>query len=105
MTLSCVTGSVVSTRKSERFRGSNLLLVQPVNLDGDIIPHAAEQVALDPGLDAGLGDTVLVAKEGAVIADLFDDRLAPHETATPANVVIIAIVDSWSKHKAAAFPH
>ena len=89
MRLCRVTGSVVATQKSDRLRPTKLLLVRPVSLDGRVVSGSAEDVALDPGLSAGVGDAVLVAKEGAVVAQLFDEH-APEGTApTPANVVIV----------------
>lgn len=94
MHLCRVTGTVVATRKAERLRASRLLLVQRIDLDGREADRA-EEVAVDPGLDAGVGDVVLTAKEGAVVADLFDRDLRPGELATPANVVIVAVVDDW----------
>jgi microcompartment protein CcmK/EutM len=93
MNLCRVTGSVVATAKHERLTGHRLLLVRPLALDGTVTDRA-EEVALDPGLDAGIGDTVLIAKEGAVVADLFDR--APDVTPTPANVVIVAVVEAWT---------
>ena len=95
MQLARVTGTVVSTTKAARLRGHRLLTVRALSLDGSEA-GAAEDVALDAGLDAGVGDTVLVAKEGAVVADLFDRDLGEGELATPANVVIVAVVDEWS---------
>ncbi len=68
-------------------------MVTRIGLDGSP-SGAADEVALDPGLDAGEGDVVLVAKEGAVVADLFD-RTADGPP-MPANVVIVAIVDDWT---------
>lgn len=95
MVLCRVTGAVVSTAKNERLVGQRLLLVRPITLDGETTSKA-EEVALDPGLDAGVGDAVLIAKEGAVVADLFDAGLPPGALPTPANVVIVAIVDGWT---------
>jgi microcompartment protein CcmK/EutM len=95
MILCRVTGTVVSTVKSDRLRASRLLLVRPLALDGTLADRP-EDVALDPGLDAGVGDTVLIAKEGAVVADLFDRDLADGALATPANVVIVAVVEGWT---------
>lgn len=92
MKLCRVTGTVVSTQKQAPFAGRRLLLVAPVDLAGEALPGKAEDVALDPGLDAGVGDVVLVAKEGAVVAQMFDADGPP----TPANVVIVAIVDEWT---------
>ena len=94
MKLCRVTGVVVATVKHERLNSRRLLLVQPIGLDGAVLDRP-EEVALDPGLDAGEGDTVLVAKEGAVVADLLDADLRDGDGGTPANVVIVAVVDEW----------
>lgn len=95
MQLCRVLGAVVATRKQSRLRESRLLLVQRIGLAGTPTAAPAE-VALDPGVDAGDGDVVLVAKEGAVVADLFDGALAEGSLPMPANVVIVAVVDDWS---------
>lgn len=93
MQLCRVLGAVVSSRKDARLRASRLLVVARIGLDG-APTGAAEEVALDPGLDAGEGDVVLVAKEGAVVSDLFPT--ADGERAVPANVVVVAVVDDWT---------
>lgn len=94
MYLARVTGTVVATQKLSPLTGKRLLVVRKIGLDGEPL-GATEDVALDPGLDAGLDDVVLVAKEGAVVATLLDaDRT--EGPPTPANVVIVAIVDEWS---------
>lgn len=93
--LGLITGSVVATQKDSRLHAHRLLLVRHLGLDGVPDP-GAEDVALDPGLDAGVGDAVLVVKEGAVVADLFDQGQPEGARATPANVVIVAVVDDWT---------
>lgn len=93
MYLARVTGSVVATRKSARFTAHRLLTVDKIDTQG-LSLGKPEDVALDAGLDAGAGDVVLVAKEGAVVADVFDRDSG--EFATPANVVIVAVVDDWT---------
>ena len=95
MYLARVTGTVVASQKLPPLEGHRLLVVAPIGLDGEPLGRT-EDVALDPGLDAGAGDVVLVAKEGAVVADLLDRDRPPDAPATPANVVIVAVVDEWS---------
>lgn len=94
MQLCRVTGNVVSTNKNQRLRRGKLLIVHPVDTDGNIV-GARDQLALDPGLDAGVGDVVMVAKEGAVVAQLLDAGNEDAPGGTPANVIIVAIVDDW----------
>ncbi|MGB3543212.1 EutN/CcmL family microcompartment protein [Rubrivirga sp.] len=95
MYLARVTGSVVATQKHERFRSHRLLTVDRIGLEGESLGKT-EDVALDAGLDAGPGDVVLVVKEGAVVADVFDRDAPPGAPAMPANVVIVAVVDDWT---------
>ena len=90
MYLCKVTGSVVSTRKHETFRPCKILVVHPVDLHGTVLPDAPEMLALDGYFGAGVGDYVLVAREGQVAAQVM------HTDAIPANVVIMGVVDDWS---------
>ena len=95
MYLARVVGAVVASQKHPRLAGHRLLTVRPLALDGSE-RDVTEDVALDPGLDAGPGDTVLVVKEGAVVADLLDRGAPDGAPPTPANVVVVAVVDGWS---------
>jgi ethanolamine utilization protein EutN len=61
MILGRVVGNVVATQKNERYEGGRLLVVQPINLDGS--DSGVELLALD-SVDAGVGDTVIVVREG-----------------------------------------
>ncbi|WP_412067512.1 EutN/CcmL family microcompartment protein [Rubrivirga sp. IMCC43871] len=95
MHLARVLSPIVATQKASALAGHRLLLVGKIGLDGTRLDRV-EDVALDPGLDAGEGDVVLIAKEGAVVAGLVDAHRAPDAPATPANVIITAIVDDWT---------
>lgn len=88
MFLCKVTGTVTSTHKDPRFKGSKLLVVQPVDKNGEL-KDEPDMLGLDPNLDAGIGDYVLVAKEGAAVEQIYNE-------AVPANVVLLAVVDNWS---------
>lgn len=61
MLLARVVGNVVATQKDERYEGGRLLVVQPISPDG--ASDGDELLALD-SVDAGLGDTVIVVREG-----------------------------------------
>lgn len=89
MLLCKVTGTVVATRKQEAFRPAKLLVVHRVDAEGNL---AGEQdmLALDPRYGAGVGDYVLVAKEGAVVAQLMEAE------GVSANVIIVGVVDDWT---------
>jgi ethanolamine utilization protein EutN len=95
MILCKVTGTVTSTRKSERFRPAKLLIVHPVDVDGN--PDGVDDLlALDPKFNAGVGDFVLVAREGKAVQQVMEDA------DVPANVVILGVVDQWSIDERAA---
>ncbi|HJQ26693.1 MAG TPA: EutN/CcmL family microcompartment protein [Blastocatellia bacterium] len=61
MLLAKVIGNVVATQKDHRYEGGRLLIVQPINPDGTAAGE--ELLALD-SVDAGVGDTVVVVREG-----------------------------------------
>jgi microcompartment protein CcmK/EutM len=62
MILARVIGNAVATQKNERYEGGRILLVRPIELDGSD-SGAADLLALD-SVDAGVGDTVIVVREG-----------------------------------------
>ncbi len=61
MILGRVVGNVVATQKNDRYEGSRILVVEPIDLAGE--RSGAEFLALD-SVDAGAGDIVLVVREG-----------------------------------------
>ena len=61
MMIGRVVGNVVSTHKNAKLEGAKLMLVQPLDLDG--APKGAPLMAID-GVDAGIGDRVLVIQDG-----------------------------------------
>ena len=61
MILARVVGNVVATQKNERYEGSRIMVVEPINPDGT--SAGSELLALD-SVDAGVGDTVVVVREG-----------------------------------------
>ncbi|HMB91056.1 MAG TPA: EutN/CcmL family microcompartment protein [Rhodothermales bacterium] len=89
MLLCKVTGTVVATRKQEAFRPAKLLVVHRVDAEGNL-EGEQDMLALDPRYGAGVGDYVLVAKEGAVVAQLMETD------GVSANVIIIGVVDDWT---------
>ena len=84
MQLARVIGAVVATHKHEKLRGAKLLLVQPVDAAGR--PHGVPLLAVDAA-QAGVGECVLVVREGrAAVA-------AIRRPAAPADTAIVGIVD------------
>lgn len=84
MILSRVTGSVHATRKDAPLEGERILVTQPVGLDGATLGRPL--LALDR-VDAGVGDLVLVNKEGGSARILYGSE------ETPVQAVIVAVVD------------
>ena len=89
MFLCRVTGTIVATQKQEAFRPAKLLVVHRITAEGTL-EDTADMLALDPGYSAGVGDVVLVAREGAVVEQLME------RSGVPANVIIVGVVDDWT---------
>ena len=85
MILGKVTGTVVATISHPHFKGRRLLVVQPFLIPGD--PMDGDFIALDNS-QAGIGDTVLVNREGGGARQVLDNPDAC------VNSVIVGIVDS-----------
>ena len=84
MTLGRVIGTVVSTVKLEALSGYKILMVQPVDPQGEDV--GAVTLALD-SVQAGVGDTVLVIDEGNSSRMIAGDSMAPIRT------MVVGIVD------------
>ena len=61
MTLGRVVGNVVATQKNAKLEGAKLMLVQPLDLS--LHAKGAPVLAVD-GVDAGIGDLVLLIQDG-----------------------------------------
>ena len=85
MILGKVTGTVVTTISHPHYKNRRLLVVQPLTLPGD--PPEGDFVALDNS-QAGVGDTVLVNREGNGARQILDN---PDGCVIS---VIVGIVDS-----------
>ena len=84
MFLARVVGTVVATRKDPKLEGSTLLLVVPVDPDGN--DEGGYVVAIDT-VNAGYKETVMVVRgSSARMAEGMNDR--------PVDASIIGIVDS-----------
>ena len=85
MLLARVIGTVVASAKSERTDGLKMLILQPLDLDGQ--PKGSYVVAFD-AIGAGDGEVVLyVTGSSARQTTATDSR--------PADATIFAIVDTW----------
>ena len=85
MTLARVTANVVSTEKHPHYRGQKILVVQPVDPSGK--PKGKSLLAVD-GVQAGVGDLVLVVDEGGSARAVIGD-----ESAMTVRTAICGIVD------------
>lgn len=84
MMLAIVTGNVTSTDKNEELVDYKLLVVQPLALDQS--PEGDELIAVDR-VHAGIGDNVLVVKEGNAA------RQITGRERIPLQAVIVGVVD------------
>ena len=87
MFLAKIKGNIVSTQKNQHLVGHKLQIVKPINLNGELIGKK-DVIALDL-IDAGIGDTVLVAREGDAVQQILGHKEAP------VNSIIIAVVDDY----------
>ncbi len=86
MILARVIGNVVSTEKHPHYLGRKILVVQPESPDGK--PKGRSFLAVD-GVQAGVGDLVLVVDEGGSARATIGD-----EGAVSIRTAICGIVDS-----------
>lgn len=91
MKLGIVTGSVTATVKHSIYNGRRLLLVRPVDPEGNSI--GAAFAAVD-SVQAGPGDPVLYVDEGNSARMVLGDKTAP------VRAVIVAVVDRVHLQKA-----
>ncbi len=87
MILGRVTGTVVATIKHPSYEGHKLLEVTPIDERG--APQGAALLAVDHA-QAGVGDTVLVLKEGNGVRQILVGDL---KATLPILETIVAIVD------------
>jgi microcompartment protein CcmK/EutM len=70
MTLARIVASVVSTEKDPHYAGLKILVAQPIDPDGK--PKGKPITAVD-GVQAGIGDIVLVVDEGGSARTVIGD--------------------------------
>ena len=85
MQIAKVVKRVVSTIKNRAFEGSPLLLVQP--LDIALQNKGAEVLAID-FMGVGLGELVLLMKEGSSVQQMLGNKDAP------ADAAIVGVIDT-----------
>lgn len=85
MIIARVVGNVVASQKHQSHEGKKILLIQPLDLDGE--PMGDVVVALD-AVDAGIGDRVLAVQEG------FSAMTSVGHTESPIDAAVIGVVDA-----------
>jgi microcompartment protein CcmK/EutM len=85
MILAQVIGNLVSTEKHPHYRGYKILVVQPIDPRGK--PKGKSLLALD-GVQAGVGDKVLIVDEGGSARVVLND-----DPAMTVRTVICGIID------------
>jgi len=85
MLLAKVVGTVVSTQKDERLEGLKLLVLQRLDIDGQL--ESGYVVAID-AVGAGVGEVVMYASGSSARQTVLTDKRA-------CDAVIMAIVDTW----------
>jgi len=75
----------VATQKEPSHQGRKILLVQPLDLGGKEAGNTL--LALD-GVDAGVGDRVLIVQEGWSAAEVVERTMAPIDAA------VVGVVDA-----------
>jgi len=88
MTLGKVVGTIIATRKDEKLVGSKLMIVQSVDVKGNL--QNPYTVAVD-AVGAGIGEFVLVATGSSA-------RYTNITKNKPVDAVIMAIVDVIEAH-------
>jgi microcompartment protein CcmK/EutM len=79
-----VVGDVIATQKQETHEGKKILLIQPLDLEGQ--PMGDVVVALD-SVDAGVGDRVLAVQEG------FSAMTSVGHVESPIDAAVIGVID------------
>ena len=85
MLIARVIGDVVATQKTPSHEGQNILVVQPMNLDGS--DRGEPLLALD-AVDAGIGERVLLSTEG------FSAMTAVGRPNSPIDIAVIGVIDT-----------
>ena len=84
MVIGKVIGNIVASQKQAAHEGKKILLVQPLDLEGQ--PMGDPFVALD-AVDAGIGDRVLAVQEG------FSAMTSVGHIESPIDAAVIGVID------------
>lgn len=90
MTLCEVIGTVVSTIKHPEYNGYKLFVVQPIDFAGN---HIEDSFLAVDVVQAGVGDRVLVLREGNGIRQIFGKKILPIRSC------VVGIVDHVEENR------
>ena len=85
MLIAKITGSVASTAKNSDLHGFKILLVEPIDLEGNSLGR--ELLAVDT-VDAGIGDRVMICMEGGSVGTVMGINKAACDAA------IVGVIDT-----------
>ena len=85
MILAKVKGNVVSSHKDKELKSHKLMIIHPIDLDGNFI--AGQDIVAIDFSDCGIGDTVIVVQEGDAVQQILGHNKAPVHT------IIVGVVD------------
>jgi bacterial microcompartment shell vertex protein len=86
MQIARIIGTVVSTSKNSAYAGKSLFLITPLRPDGS--PKGRTTIAVDIGLDVGIGDLVLVSGAPGLAPSLLKLPFCPMRD------LIVGIIDT-----------
>jgi ethanolamine utilization protein EutN len=89
MLIGSVVGNLVATQKNAKLEGAKLLLVQPLDLEGNARGNVV--LAID-GVDAGVGDRVLLIQDGR------SAQLVLGRGTSAVDAAVIGVVDRLELH-------
>lgn len=90
MDIGKIIGTVVATQKDPSLTGTRLLVVQPLNANGESV--ASPLIAVDPHGGAGYSDTIYMVTGGDAIGVISEREM-------PVDVAVVGIVDSMTLAK------
>jgi ethanolamine utilization protein EutN len=91
MIIARVVGNVTATRKQESHEGKKILLVQPLDLEGQSFTgrrNIGDPIVAVDSIGAGVGDLVLVVQEG------FSAMTSVGHIESPIDAAVIGFIDA-----------
>ncbi|MFQ5740582.1 MAG: EutN/CcmL family microcompartment protein [Acidobacteriota bacterium] len=93
MIIGQVVDHFIATQKNPAFEGQKLLLIQPLSLGGE---ERGEPVLAIDGVDAGIGDRVLLVQDGWAAMKVLGKFF------TPVDAAVIGVIDHVDLYEGAS---